>query len=425
MRVLWICNILFPEWYVAEGIEPLHIGGWMKSLADALCELDPELELAVASPVLETTEKWRKRRIGRYTFYAMPHRHTRSLYDDRLEEDWRDVRDDFRPEAVHIHGSEGTHALAWVNACGAAGVVVSLQGVISGYARYDSGGLQLRTGTANFLICKLLPRLKGMEMKRLAPFEQELLSKVNHVIGRTDWDRAHTWAINPTATYHHCNENLRPQFYAPAPRWNPEACQRHSIFLSQANYPVKGLHRLLDALPLVLRHYPDTHVYVAGYDILHHPKDSRAKALARHIIGNPYADYLRRQLAQIPRGTVKFTGSLDAEAMAERYRMANVFVCPSSIENSPNSVGEAQLVGVPVVASYVGGTPSMVTDGETGLLYRFEEHEMLAQAICRIFADDALALKLSGTAHAAALKRHDRTTNATATLSIYRQIATK
>ena len=49
---------------------------------------------------------------------------------------------------------------------------------------------------------------------------------------------------------------------------------------------------------------------------------------------------------------------------------ANSHIFHSSyIENSPNSVGEAQMVGVPVVASRVGGTDSMVEHGKTGFMY--------------------------------------------------------
>ena len=118
-----------------------------------------------------------------------------------------------------------------------------------------------------------------------------------------------------------------------------------------------------------------------------------------------------------------FTGMLNAESMAQQYRLANVFVCPSSIENSPNSLGEAQLVGCPVVASYVGGVPDMVQHGSTGLLYRFEETEMLASAICRIFGDDKLATDLSRNGISAAQQRHDGEINAKNMIEIYRKVA--
>ena len=82
---------------------------------------------------------------------------------------------------------------------------------------------------------------------------------------------------------------------------------------------------------------------------------------------------------------INFLGSLSAEGMKKAYLRADIFLCPSSIENSPNSLGEAQILGVPCLSSYCGGVPSMVKDGESALLYRFEEFEMLALIIDRLF----------------------------------------
>ena len=71
--------------------------------------------------------------------------------------------------------------------------------------------------------------------------------------------------------------------------------------------------------------------------------------------------------------------------MKERFLLSSVFVCPSVLENSPNTVGEAMLLGVPVVASDGGGIPDMVTDGQTGLLIPAGDSAALAKAISRIW----------------------------------------
>ena len=55
--------------------------------------------------------------------------------------------------------------------------------------------------------------------------------------------------------------------------------------------------------------------------------------------------------------------------MLDRYLKSSVFVCPSALENSPNSLGEAMLLGMPCVSAAVGGIPSIFTGGEDGLLY--------------------------------------------------------
>ena len=116
------------------------------------------------------------------------------------------------------------------------------------------------------------------------------------------------------------------------------------------------------------------------------------------------------------------SGSINEQEMAKMYVKAHVFVCPSSIENSSNSLGEAQIIGTPAIASYVGGVPDMAEHEKTALLYRFEEYEMLAYFIVRIFSDADLAERLSENGRIVARKRHDEDVNASTLLNIYRKM---
>ena len=70
----------------------------------------------------------------------------------------------------------------------------------------------------------------------------------------------------------------------------------------------------------------------------------------------------------------------------------------------------------------VGGIPDMVDHGKSGLLYRFEEFEMLAFFIQKIFKNDDLALALSLGSKIAATKRHDRKNNLIRMVSIYQNV---
>lgn len=118
---------------------------------------------------------------------------------------------------------------------------------------------------------------------------------------------------------------------------------------------------------------------------------------------------------------VRFTGNLDAEEMKRRYLLSNVFVCPSTNENSPNSLGEAQILGVPCIASRVGGIPSMIPDEQCGILYPFEDTKALAAHICEVFAQgDAFD---NTTMQKMARKRHDPANNTQTLLEIYREVA--
>jgi len=122
---------------------------------------------------------------------------------------------------------------------------------------------------------------------------------------------------------------------------------------------------------------------------------------------------------------VVFLGKLNETEMAEELRIAHVYVCPSAIENSPNSLGEAQLLGTPCISSFVGGVPDMVDDGETGLLYRFDDHVMLAFKIMKIFENYELAKHISKNGINAASERHHKATITSRTLEIYQTIKKK
>lgn len=416
MRVLWITNILFPDISRKLGVTPPVTGGWMKSSAQALLDLNVGVELAVATLY---GKEYRKDVINSVAYYCLPFNiYQQKKYNQNLERYWKIVAKDFRPDVVHIHGTEYPHGLAYLRANGSDNIVVSIQGLVGAYARYSLGQIpekELKSCRTLYDCLKgHILRLPG-DMVKTGTLENEYLRLTNHVIGRTDWDRDHVWAINPNIAYHFCNETLRVPFYSN--EWRIEACERHSIFLSQAQKPIKGIHKVVEALPYIIRHYPDVKVYVSG------PQFLRRDTLKERLKFDAYANYVCQIMDRFGvKDRFVFTGLIDENQIVKLYTKAHVFVCPSSIENSPNSIGEAQLVGTPVVASYVGGVPNMVNNGKTGLLYRFEEYETLARCVCSIFEDDERAIRMSENERQVARIRHDRQINAMRTYEIYNKI---
>ena len=84
-----------------------------------------------------------------------------------------------------------------------------------------------------------------------------------------------------------------------------------------------------------------------------------------------YGKYLRKLIRDNQlTDKVVFLGKLTSEEMKEQYLKRHLFVCCSTMENSPNSLGEAMLLGMPCVAADVGGIPSIFNDGEDGILYK-------------------------------------------------------
>lgn len=349
-------------------------------------------------------------------YYLIPGKKSRKIYDEDIEAEWKAVAENFLPDVVHIHGTERAHGLAFLRALGREKVVVSIQGLVSVYERYYFGSIEAselkRHVTPRDILRKDTLFDQRRNMRARGVLEKESLMLAKHVIGRTSWDRSHALAINSDSRYYHCDETIRSKFYENT--WGLDKCQRDSIFLSQAHYPIKGLHKLIMAMPFVLKRFPGVKVRIGGSNLLDKPFWKRGG----------YANYIislikKKGLDNI----ITFTGPLSEEDMVGEYINSHVFVCPSAIENSPNSIGEAQILGVPCIASYVGGVPDMIEDGVTGLLYRFEEHEMLADSICRLLADDGLASLLSERGRAEGRARHDRRSNSRRLLEIYGEVA--
>ena len=82
----------------------------------------------------------------------------------------------------------------------------------------------------------------------------------------------------------------------------------------------------------------------------------------------------------------------------EFLEIFDVFVMPSLQEGLGLSVMEAQACGLPVVASEVGGLPSLISHGKTGLLVPSQNSAALAEAILELLNDRNKALALGKAA---------------------------
>jgi glycosyltransferase involved in cell wall biosynthesis len=100
----------------------------------------------------------------------------------------------------------------------------------------------------------------------------------------------------------------------------------------------------------------------------------------------------------------------------------SVFVLPSLIENSPNSVAEAMCAGLPVVATNVGGIPSMVDDGVTGILVPPRDVGALSSAVIRLLEDRPLRQKIGAAAKERGRRLHAPGVVAQQSVETYREI---
>jgi len=113
---------------------------------------------------------------------------------------------------------------------------------------------------------------------------------------------------------------------------------------------------------------------------------------------------LKAQAAQLEgdknAASIVFTGKLVAPELAREYREANVFVLPAIVDHKGDTEGlgvvliEAMELGLPIVASDVGGIPDVVVNDESGILVPEKDAVALADAIKRIESDPQYTARL-------------------------------
>lgn len=412
IRILWTSNIDLPPAAQQLGLASTPFGGWLTLMTSRLARL-PGFEIAVA--MRSESRQFHKVEGEEITYFALPQQRDRF---DVAQTDVERVLADFKPDILHVEGAEMRHAVRFLNTW-TGPRLLSMQGVLNGYANYEFGFLPI------FLMLNpLQPRLMltaiallFQQQRQFAPrlrFEREAMRLANHIMGRTLWDRAQAKALSPQARYHHCARILRDEFYTSS--WARNECESFSIFIGNGASARKGAHVAVKALAQLLRDFPEVTLHIAGQD----PRKLPWLTPKRHV---GYPVYLLDLICKLGvEQNVRFTGVLDAQQMADRMARSHVCLLASIIENSPNTLGEAMILGVPTVSAYAGGAPSMARDEIEALFYRADDPVMLAFQIRRIFEDPELAGRLSKAARARALQTHDPDNNLADLIAAYKAI---
>lgn len=449
MRVLWICNVALPEIARKLNMEVSNKEGWLSGLAHAVLENDWErqVEIMIAFPapveicdevgICSTTVEICDVSVQCFGFYEDVV--NAENYDKALESEMKAIFEMANPDILHCFGTEYPHTLA---ACRVFPkkdkILVGLQGLCSLLAEAYFANLPkkvIRSRTLRDILRKDSLLQQQEKFRKRGRNEQQIVALAGNITGRTAWDRREAAKWNPDAKYFVLNENLRSEFYGPV--WQKENCISHSIFLSQGDYPLKGLHYMLLALPEILKQYPDTVVYVAGNSLVAYDTWKEKLKISA------YGKYLRKLMQTYGlEEHLVFTGRLNAEEMRDRYLKSNLFVCCSSLENSPNSLGEAMLLGVPCVAAAVGGIPTLFVGGEDGIIYQgfgdgknstcnakiTNDIELqsiakrLASAVVEMWSDELKMLEYCKNARNHAKKTHNKEDNFAKMMEIYAKI---
>ena len=451
MKVLWLCNMMLPMIAEQFGFKASNKEGWLSGLADVMLSHQAQngIELYIAFPAPDgfmckninlaihdlTISGCALRCYGFKEDTLNAH-----IYDEKLEDIMESILNDARPDMIHCFGTEYPHTLAMCRkVLDKSRILITIQGLCSVYANVFEADLPwdavVKVTLRDFLKKDSIPEQKAKYISR-GENEIEALMLAGNIGGRTDWDKHYAKEIHPGAKYYVMKETLRAGFYEG--RWDKDACEKHSIFLSQGDYPIKGLHYMLLAMPKILKSYPDARVYVAGNSVISY------RTLKDKIKISAYGKYLRSLIDKYSLDDkVVILGKLDSGEMKKQYLKSSLFVCPSAIENSPNSLGEAMILGMPCVTANVGGIPSIFDDGRDGIMYTgtgcsensFDRDyykgtdslygiaDNLADAVIKMWSSGNKEAEYCKNAREHALTDHDRQANYEQTLKVYEQIS--
>ncbi len=223
LKVLWFTNT--PSLY-ERGKNRYHGGGWIESLQELIQERS-EIELAVAFFHQLDCKKVKKDGVIYYPikrisdrkspFKAVLNNFKGVLNDESFVNKYIEIINDFKPEVIHVFGSEGSFAL--VQEVTNIPVLIHLQGLINPYL---NSYFPINYSRTDFLLSPIYffkniigasPAFGIKKFEKQAAREIDILKNALYVTGRTDWDKHITQLYNPNITYFHINEVLRPVFY--------------------------------------------------------------------------------------------------------------------------------------------------------------------------------------------------------------------
>ena len=406
MKLLFICGA-----NVVDG--ELKCASWIKSI---LTSIDSEFEIALAS--FGSSEP--------HHMYVTEGEKCFELFfcgNADAKSDFASIIRKTKPDTIVVFGTENAYTLQALEVCNEMGaldrVVVFAQGLCCVCARHYAEGVPERI-IGRYTLRDMLRRQNIKKerdsLQSRAVIEKKALEITHHFIGRTTMDQAVLRKYNLSANYYKCNDILRNSFYNG--QWKYDDCIKHRIFVSQYYYPIKGFHYLLEAISGLIGKYPDIKIAAAGYNPIQKPLPQK------ELKDSSYIRYIKSLIKKYGlQDHIELLGELSEERMKEEYLKAHVFVMPSTIENSPNSLAEAMMLGVPTIASDVGGVTDFAKHNEEAYIYPSSATYLLAQYIDKVFCNSENAVLLGRKGQERAKIEYDKEKNIAQLVQVFRSIA--
>ena len=365
-----------------------HNSSWIHSLSDNLAlNKDVQLHIITHSQLIDKTQVFEKNGIYfhviKYNFPFSKRGFPGYFPYDKLtcynyfkRKALKIIRE-IAPDILHVHGTEGgyfTPALKTNVPC-----IISIQGIISKYIKIE-------------------PTFAGYLQIIL---ERSAVRKAKYFGCRTNFDHDFVRSINKDAVIFDMPEAMNMVFYKH--RWERPS-QLSILFVGSLNKR-KGIEDLISALAQVKGNFPAIQLKVIGAGSKMYIKYLHEMAERNNLVKN-----------------IVWLGTKSPSEIALEMSRSTLFVLPSLMDNSPNCLAEAMAVGVPSIASNVGGIPSMIRENIDGILFEKNDVAGLANAIQLLVGDVNLQDKFSVNARKKAFERNYPPNVAEKYLEVYKSL---
>lgn len=393
IKILWF-ETTMPSRYERSGIVG---GGWQDSLENIVRNCS-EIQLHIAFESHKYTEAKCIDGVWYYPMnfsYSLKERimdqfswdsNIRHIVDEGLK-----VVDKVRPNLIHVFGNEWSFGL--IQKFTQIPCVIHIQGSwisyfnslyppkYNGFTVFKSIAVNLRKQWRLF-------RSDYKDKSRLK-METEIWKAVSFYMGRTEWDRALVNTLSSNAKYYHVEEALRPAFLESIKKWSLPTSKAINLISVGCSSYLKGMDMLLKTANVLKNMGVEFIWKVAG----------QLDPLMKQVIE-------QKEHLNFSDCNVEILGYVDAEQLTNILVDSAIYVHTAYIENSPNSICEAQILGLPIISTHVGGIATLVKDKRGGVLIPANEPWQMANAIVELFEDKERMKSYSDYNMNQARKRH-------------------
>ena len=393
MKVLWF-EVTEPSAYSSEGSP---IGGWQDSL-ERIVRTVPEIELMIAF----VSDKYSEVKVVNGVTYIPIYAHW-SLFEWKFCKYWdtyikkvlpqaKCIVEKYKPNLIHIFGTEWPFGqiATYTNIP----VVIHVMGSIVPYnnANYPPG----YSFSSSVLHCWWNPKkvwesfIDKRNLKNRELWERSTWKVVDNYMGRTQWDCALSRIMHPERRYFHVEEALRKEFVSGNHQWKRPKDNKLRLFSTGCSTFWKGPDMMLKVAKILTDLGVDFEWQIAG---------SMTDSIKKYVE--------KREKTRFEDNHICILGYKQPAEFIEILCSSTMYVHTAYIENSPNSICEAQCLGVPVVSTNVGGIASLVRNGIDGILVPANDPWQMADAIVQLAGDGDKMESFSENSRVFALQRHD------------------